>query len=331
MNLFSNGKFVIFSLFMLALMTYNSSSQAQSYSSELASIIPKETRLLIEKKLSSKWSNSIPFTKQEIQILTSDFSSLYELRGTPIKSQLFKKIFLMNQFDGRPLVDWILQKFILLVPSRGSLCAGSPDSQYQGCFTPSEKKIRLSPLYFKQGRLSRLSTLIHEARHSQGFPHLSNDSSSEDGVIEGARGAEWSFFAAISASCTNCRLMDRLSAYKSFIDVSLKIKHLNSMDQVLYSQELSALKDPLDEKYTPLANKLKKERNVVHIMPSLCLGKVPFNEFKGDPEITPSEDCAILYYFVDASLGQINPALLKRSTEYRDGFLVILNPVAKTK
>jgi hypothetical protein len=308
---------------------YAQAQQNASIIPELSSLISQKTRNYIAQQLTDKFAIDQPFTPEEAQTLLGDLSALYELNGTQVHSFLYQDIFLDNKFDGKVLTAWILQKFKVLAPTRGTKCGAINDADFVACYSPAEKKIRLSPLFFRDGRIARLSTLLHEARHSQGYGHLTADKASEDGVANGARGAEWSFLAAITANCTNCHLIDKISAYQYSIAVSKKIKNLNSSDQKIYESEIGALRDPLEEKYLPLISKLSRERSYIHAMPSLCLNDLPFNEFKGNPEQTPAVDCILLYYFVNSQEAKDRPDILKRSFITRDGFLLILNPVEK--
>ncbi|MGZ3788394.1 MAG: hypothetical protein ACXVLQ_07705 [Bacteriovorax sp.] len=324
-DLFKRGiKLKSFFIFLVSLISIQVFADT---STELKMIVSDSTRQAVALKVSGKLSPSGSFSPEEMQILLNDLNALYELKGTQVSSPLYKEIFLTNQFDGKMLFAWIFKKIQFLAPSKGAKCGES--STYVGCYLPAENKMILPPSFFNLGRIGRLAILIHEARHADGFSHIPGSLHSEDDIINGARGAEWSFLRGLSSSCVNCRLMDRLSAYGSAQDVIKNIINLPSNDNATYLQEINSLKNPLDEKYTALEKSLKIEKSAIHVMPTLCMGEVPFNEFKGNVEITPTEDCVLVYYFVNSEDARKNPALLKRSLETRDGFLIVLNPVEK--
>ncbi|MDD4976448.1 MAG: hypothetical protein PHY93_18970 [Bacteriovorax sp.] len=323
--------------YFLFLFTFLTSAQVlaaiqnnnNALSTELQMVVSDSTRQEVSQKINGKLSKNLLFTQAEMQILVNDLSALSELKGAQVNSPLYQEIFLSNQFDGKILIAWFFKKIQLLVPSRGAKCGGAIESKYVGCYSPMEKKISLPPLFFIQGRLNRLATLIHEARHADGFSHVLGSQNSEDEIINGSRGAEWSFLRGLSSSCINCRLMDKFLAYGIAKEVMKKIINLPSVDYATSIREIKLFKNPLDEKYTAIENSFKLERSFIFMMPTLCMNKVPYNEFKGNLEITPTEDCALLYYYVNSEDAHKNPTLLKRSLEMRNGLLIVLNPVEK--
>jgi hypothetical protein len=318
-------------LLVFNLFSMSETGTANSVIPDFAFPTSPQIRTQIKNLLESKLSTERSFSGRENQVLVDDFAALTQIQGDLVSSPLYWDIFRPTDkaLNGSYILHWVLSNFTTVAPSKGRTCGLSSDSEYVACSILSEKKIILTPLFFQQSRLSRITTLIHEARHFAGYPHLTMDNASEDGVVNGARGAEVAFLAAIATHCTNCRLLDRQMAFKWANQVATKIRNLNSADQSVLNYELRTLKDPLEQKYLPLVSKLRQERQYVHIMPSICFGTIPFSEFNGDPNTTPSFDCVLLYYLVDAEDAQIDPSLLNRRYGQGDTFLLVFNPVKK--
>lgn len=296
--------------------------------SQLPIMVPAQTRKLISQQLDSKIQKQFQFNDEEKKVLVADLSALYELKGEGNTSPLYQQIFSQNQLDGKGLVAWLFKSFQYIAPSQGRPCGLNKEKEYIGCYSPLEKTIKITPSFFKRQRIHRLSVLIHEARHAQGYYH-SRSKTSLDDTIDAARGAQLSFFKAVMLNCSNCLFADKVSAFSDLNETAKELENLNSHDQTVYAAEFGALKDPYDQKYNSLIAQLKVEGEIISAVPYICLNKIPYNEFKGEAVQALIEDCILLYHYVPTKEVSANPELLKRKYQQRDGFLLIFIPVEK--
>jgi hypothetical protein len=304
MNLFLNFSqknqlhlWLFLGLFLLNSIPVYSVEANTRYSLELK--IEPQLRENVRQLIYQRISTNHGFSNYGLEILIDDFTILGSLQSSGAASYLFSEIFSNQQLlQGPFLLSWFMSKVRELRASDGSTCANLSSNEYFACADMNTNTISLSANHFKNDRLRRILTYIHERRHFDGYNHVPN-TASFDNILHGSNGAQLSFLVSLINTCTNCTIISKRQAVEYKNELLNKFIQLSSFDQNILRNEVASIKPEFPPQLTQLLNQIKQDPGFVTVVHFECKNGIPLYEYAQQHKSVPNvdaNDCFTIYY-----------------------------------
>ena len=222
--------FMIFILIEVSIAYVNNSSS-----------LDIQSNIFVKKAMKSLIPKDHGFTDEELVTLTIDLETLSSI-NTSFSSLLFVKIFDQQlNLNGNWLAHWFFSRVKKIKSSSGKPCIYVAEKDYLACAPYGTDTVLLTPSHFENSRFRRILTLLHEARHFDGFVHLAGFNSAVDGTVMGCRGVQLAFLTTMVGYCEQCKESDRIDFLKYENELTQSFRNLNRDESILLQGELFLL------------------------------------------------------------------------------------------